>query len=137
MPVGYREYVTRLGYGELASIQVLTPDMVRGRLGEHRGLMAGYWMWASPDVVFGQDEAVESVCIADTWHGDVMVVAPALPDRIVVLPRSADSIVVLDGMSLRWWSGCAAVASDTAGRSGASSARRSAASTETFRSRAQ
>lgn len=96
MPAGYREYVTQLGYGDLASLRVLTPDMVLERLGAHRGAMAGYWRWGSPDVVFGQDQAVESVCIADTDDGDVMVLSSSLPDRIVILPRHAESVIVLD-----------------------------------------
>lgn len=93
MPAGYHEYVTMLGYGELASLQVLTPELVLGRIDEHRVQMSAFWLWNSGDLPFGQEEAMESIPIADTFHGDAMVVSRTVPDRIIVLPRHEDAII--------------------------------------------
>lgn len=96
MPAGYREYVTRLGQGTLCSLRVTPPGEILARLQEHVGLMAVYWLWTDPLGVFGQDEAMASVPIADTWDGDQVVAWPGDPDRLYVLWRNADSVYAWD-----------------------------------------
>lgn len=92
MPAGYREYVTRLGHGNLCSLRVTSPTEMLARLEEHIGMMAVYWFWTDPLGEFGQDEAMASVPIADTWHGDQVVAWPGDSDRLFVLWRDADSV---------------------------------------------
>jgi hypothetical protein len=96
MPVGYREFVTRLGHGNLCSLRVTPPAEMLVRLQEHIGMMAVYWFWTDPLGEFGQDEAMASVPIADTWHGDQIVAWPGDPDRLYVLWRNADSVYAWD-----------------------------------------
>ena len=92
-PVGYREYVTRLGDGILNDfVRVFAPWRVLAELDGHQGLMAGYWLWESGGLAFDQDAATRSIPIADTLDGDVMAFDPASPDQIVVLPRHLDRI---------------------------------------------
>jgi hypothetical protein len=92
-PAGYREYVTRLGEGDLnVFVRVLPPWRVLPELERHRGGMAAYWSWESVDVPFGQQEAMASIPIADTFGGDVITFHPASPDRIIVLPRDLDRL---------------------------------------------
>lgn len=96
MPAGYREYVTRLGHGTLCSLRVTPPAEMLARLQEHHGMMAVYWFWTDPLGVFGQDEAMASVPIADSWQGDQVVAWPGDPDRLYVLWRHADSLYAFD-----------------------------------------
>lgn len=92
-PMGYRDYVTRLGEGVLNDlIRVFPPWRVLAGLDEHRGGMAGFWSWHSDDVVFDQDDAMTSIPIADSLDGDVITFEPANPDRIIVLPRQQDRL---------------------------------------------
>jgi hypothetical protein len=69
---------------------------MRARLQEHIGMMAVYWFWTDPLGEFGQDQAMASVPIADTWHGDRVVAWPGDPDRLYILWRSADSVYAWD-----------------------------------------
>jgi len=92
-PDGYREYVTQLGEGTLNTfLRVLPPWRVLADLDEHRGLMAGFWFWESDKVAFGQDEAMESVAIADTLDGDVIVFHPSDPGHLIILPRDDEQL---------------------------------------------
>lgn len=97
LPIGYRDYVTRLGWGTLnAFVHVLLPAGIRTRLDEHRGLMAAGWYWpAAPDGV-DQDWAMGSIPLADTLDGDALVIHPTRPGRIVILPRDLDRAFARD-----------------------------------------
>lgn len=93
MPGGYREYVTTLGEGMLnALVRVLPPWRILSDLEEHRGLMAGFWFWESGEVHFGQEEALESIPIADTLDGDMIVFHPAEAHGLIVLPRDHERL---------------------------------------------
>jgi hypothetical protein len=97
MPIGYRDYVTRLGWGTLnALVRVLPPPEIRARLDEHRGLMAGFWFWDDTPDGIDQDWGMGSIPIADTLDGDALVVHPADPGRIVILPRNLERAFARD-----------------------------------------
>lgn len=92
-PVGYREYVTVLGEGQLeALVRVYPPWRILNELDAHRGLMAGYWFWQD-DPAFGQVAATESIPLGDTVDGDAILFHP---DRalIVVLPRHEERLSI-------------------------------------------
>lgn len=92
-PAGYREYVTRLGEGVLSGfVRVLPPWRILAELEEHRGMMSAYWFWASAETPFGQEQAMESIQIADTVDGDVIAFYPANRQPIIVLPRNEDRL---------------------------------------------
>jgi hypothetical protein len=96
MPDGYREYVTTLGEGSLNTfIRVLPPWRILADLDEHRGLMAAGWHWDSGKVPFGQDEAMESIPIADKMDGQgVVLFSPSDTHQLIVLPREDDRVYV-------------------------------------------
>ncbi len=95
LPDGYRDYVTRLGEGRLnVFVRVHPPWRIMAELDEHRGTMSAYWFWESGKVPFGQEEAMESIQIADTMDGDVIVFHPSDHKRIIVLPRHGDRLYV-------------------------------------------
>lgn len=92
-PDGYREYVTRLGEGSLnIFVRVLPPWRILAELEEHRGMMSAYWFWESGKVPFGQEQAMESILLADTLDGDVIVFHPDHRGQIIVLPRHRDRL---------------------------------------------
>ena len=92
-PDGYREYVTQLGEGSLNTfVRVLPPWRILSELDEHRGMMAGFWFWESGKVAFGQEEAMDSIPIADTLDGDVIVFHPSDPRQLIVLPRNRERL---------------------------------------------
>lgn len=93
-PDGYREFVTRLGEGALnVLVRVYPPWRVLAELDVSRGSFSAYWLWESDDVPFGQDQAMESISIADTIDGDMVVFRPSDPARIIVLPRQDERLV--------------------------------------------
>ncbi len=93
VPAGYREYVTQLGEGSLNTfVRVLPPWRILKELTEHQGMMAGFWFWESDTVAFGQEEAMESIAIADTLDGDVIVFHPSDPGRLIILPRNDERL---------------------------------------------
>jgi hypothetical protein len=95
MPTGYRDYVTRLGAGTLETfVRVLTPARIASGLLEHRGLVAGFWHWGSGSGDLDQDALASSIPVADTLDGDVVTFVPGAPDRLIVLPRNSDGLVV-------------------------------------------
>ncbi len=92
-PAGYREYVTQLGEGTLNTfVRVLPPWRILQELGEHQGMMAGFWFWESDKVVFSQQQAMESIAIADTLDGDLIVFHPSDPRQLFVLPRNDERL---------------------------------------------
>ena len=94
-PDGYREYVTRLGEGDLdALIRVFPPWRVLAELDAHRGMMAGFWSWEAKGASFSQDDAMESIPLADTIDGDMLVFHPEDRTKIIILPRHDEHLVV-------------------------------------------
>jgi hypothetical protein len=94
LPRGYREYVTTLGEGSLdVLVRVLPPWQIRTQLEEHRSRMASYWFWGDGVESFGQDEAMESIPLADTMDGDAVAFWPADPSRLFVLPRNEEALI--------------------------------------------
>jgi hypothetical protein len=95
MPAGYREYVTRLGHGDLCGFRVIPPGQVLSGLDRHRGTMAIDWSWDAEDGPFGQDQAMTSVPIADGWLG-LTVAWPAHPDHLYLLPKVDPWVIARD-----------------------------------------
>lgn len=93
-PDGYREYVTRLGEGDLnVLVRVYPPWRVLTELDAHRGTMAANWFWESGETSFGQDEAIDSIPLADSIDGDTIVFHPGDRTRVVILPRHDEHLV--------------------------------------------
>jgi hypothetical protein len=93
LPDGYREYVTTLGEGSLnVLVRVYPPWRVLSEREEHQALMAGFWGWDSGDIPFGQEEAMESIPVADTLDGDVIAFHPLEPNRLIILPRDDERL---------------------------------------------
>lgn len=106
MPAGYREYLARLGSGELEwLLRVQPPAAVEAQLQEQRDRMAAAWFWGEGTAGFGQLDALTCIPIADTTDGDSIVLAPGDPDRLFILPRHKESVIVrpADILALAAW----------------------------------
>jgi hypothetical protein len=92
-PDGYRAYVTRLGEGTLNDfVRVLPPWRILTEVEVHRGTMAADWFWDTGNVPFGQEQATESIPLADTLDGDVIAFHPDDRAQLIVLPRNRDRV---------------------------------------------
>jgi hypothetical protein len=93
-PRGYREYVTRLGEGVLGGsfVRIYPPWRVLRELGEWRDRIRKYWFWDKGRKLLPKERALESAIVGDTVGGDELVVHPAKPDRLFVLPRESETI---------------------------------------------
>lgn len=89
-PSGYRDYVTRLGYGDLQDLD-LTVHPPRLILWDGfmaltwRMRVAEYWFWDDNPSLITQASALRYTCIARTVDGHEMVIGPDDPERIIFL----------------------------------------------------
>lgn len=112
-PAGYREYVTRFGEGVLGGswVRVYPPRRILSgdnNLAEWRQRIDEYWFWDDGRDVLTKDQALRSVILGDTTDGDELVVHPDHPDRVYVLPRNREDILVAgEGLpaALEWLCG--------------------------------
>jgi hypothetical protein len=92
-PKGYCEYVTILGEGILGDfIRVYPPWRILAELDSWRDRIRQYWFWDNGVDVLTDEQAEESVIIADTLNGDELIFHPSNPDRLIVLPRDKEVI---------------------------------------------
>jgi len=98
-PIGYAEYVTRFGEGILGGVyvRVYPPERILhgdNNVHQWRERIARYWFWHEGSGLLTQRQAAECVVIGDTYDGDELVVHPSLPDRILVLPRYHENVLL-------------------------------------------
>jgi hypothetical protein len=92
-PPGYREYVTTLGEGALGNfIRVYPPWRVLAELDSWRDRIRQYWFWDAGSDVLTDEQAEESIIIADTLNGDELIFHPSRSNRLLVLPRDDEMI---------------------------------------------
>jgi cell wall assembly regulator SMI1 len=96
MPFGYREFVTRLGEGDLTgpSLRVSTPrDLLTPGSGIYawRYRIAKYWFWDDNPGLINVERALRCIQIARTVDGHEMIVHPDDPDRIIYLSLGNES----------------------------------------------
>jgi hypothetical protein len=101
-PDGYREYVTRFGEAvDSGFLRVYPPARVVRELSEWRLRIDAYWFWApardGAGRELGQDQAYESIPIADTMNGDELIFHPARPGGLFVLPRHIHEVAFVAG----------------------------------------
>ena len=106
-PVGYREFVTTFGEGVLGGtfVRIYPPHRILRDLPMWRERIDQFWLWDEGKATLTKAEALISVVIGDTLNGDELVVRPEQPDRILVLPRySEDVLVAGDGLpnAIEW-----------------------------------
>lgn len=109
-PTGYREYVTRLGEGVLggAYVRIYPPRRImsgNNNVAEWRQRIDEYWHWDDGQDVLTKEQVVGSVIIGDTVDGDELIVRPDNPERIYVLPRDSEAILIAgDGLpaAIEW-----------------------------------
>lgn len=112
-PTGYREYVTRFGEGVLGGtyLRIYPPCRIlsgSNNVAEWRQRIAEYWFWDDGRDVLTREQVLESVIIGDTLDGDELVVHPSNPERVYVLPRDSENILVAgDGLpaAIEWLCG--------------------------------
>jgi hypothetical protein len=96
LPVGYREYMTRLGEGILGSlfvfVRVYPPWRVEKELADWRRRIGRHWVWDAGREVLPRGRAVECVIVGDTLNGDQLVFHPGRPGHLFVLPRRSGRV---------------------------------------------
>jgi hypothetical protein len=109
LPTGYREYISQLGEGVLASyIRVYPPyQILEGDNGVHqwRKRVEEYYFWEPGRNVLAREHVLECIIVADTMDGDELVAHPSTPDRLYVLPRHEEMIFIAgDGLlpAIEW-----------------------------------
>lgn len=98
-PTGYADYVTTFGEGILGGdwVRIYPPWRILSgdnKVDEWRERVAEYWFWDDGREILTQEQAAACVIIGDTFDGDELIVHPSQPDRIVVLPRHREDILV-------------------------------------------
>jgi hypothetical protein len=97
-PTGYREYVTRFGSGVLGGyIRIYPPGRIlsgSGNVFEWREWIAAHWYWEKGRDVLTSEQALQSVIIGATLDGDNLIVHPDHPERVYVLPRHHEEILI-------------------------------------------
>jgi hypothetical protein len=108
-PSGYREYITRLGEGVLGGyIRIYPPRRIlsgANNVAAWRRRIDQYWFWGGGSNALTKWQALEAVIIGDTLDGDELIVHPANPERIYILPRQSEEIYVAgDGLpaAIEW-----------------------------------
>ena len=92
-PIEYHEYITTLGEGNLGClVQVHPPWRIIAELDRWRDRIRQYWFWDEGAHVLTDEQAEESIVIANTLNGDELIFHPSQPERILVLPRNHDTI---------------------------------------------
>jgi hypothetical protein len=93
LPIGYREYVTRIGEGIMGGfIRMYPPWRIEADLNEWRRRINKYWFWDAGEKLLPKDRALESIIIGDTVNGDELAFHPMRPNQVFVLPRHDEMI---------------------------------------------
>jgi len=109
-PSGYREYVTTLGEGVLGGtyIRIYPPRRILTGLNnnkEWRERIRDYWFWDGGQSVMTKETALQCIIIGDTTDGDELIVHPNNSERIFVLPRHSEDVIIAgDGLfaAIEW-----------------------------------
>jgi hypothetical protein len=109
-PSGYREYVTQLGEGVLGGsyIRIYPPLRIlsgTNNVAAWRRWIAQYWFWGGGGSALTKQQALDDIIIGDTLDRYELIVHPANPERIYVLPRQREKIYVAgDGLpaAIEW-----------------------------------
>src|SRR5258705_13784995 len=85
MPVGYKEYVTTLGFGDYCNyIRIDMPSQILSSYEEYRNFLREYWFWEMGEDILAKEKALESIKIGATIDGDVIIFHPSRPDELFV-----------------------------------------------------
>lgn len=95
-PAGYREYVTELGEGVLGGslVRIYPPWRIAHELNEWRRRIATCWRWGDCPEPLPSERARECVLVGDTLDGDELVFHPHRPNKLFVLPRHSETVLV-------------------------------------------
>jgi hypothetical protein len=109
LPVGYRDYVSRLGRGELCGIlRVLDPDMVRSvraDFARYDVLRDAERQWSNFGKLLLTSDKPRLVSLARSIDGDELCFHLDDPRTLFVLPRHRDQVAAADGFeeALAWF----------------------------------
>lgn len=92
-PVGYKEYVTTLGFGEYCNyIRIEMPSAILFDYKEYQRFLDEYWFWEMGENLLSKERAIECIKIGDTDIGDVIIFHPSNSAELFVLPRNDDML---------------------------------------------
>jgi hypothetical protein len=99
LPDDYSAYVGSLGSViDTNFARIYEPSRVTQDRPEWRRRIEAYWLWADARDGFGQDDAYDSVVLADSLNGDELLWSPAR-GAFYVLPRYTDVVAKLETRS--------------------------------------
>lgn len=88
LPDGYREFVTTLGDGEVSGLlRVCPPDDLLRQQRFLANVLHSAWFYTEPNETMTRAYAMESVMVADTSEGDMVIFHPSTR-QLHVLPRN-------------------------------------------------
>lgn len=91
LPLGYKEYVTVLGFGAYCNfVRISMPNAVVEGYKDYQAFLDEYWFWEMGEEFLPKTRAVTSIKIGDTIDGDVIIFHPSTPKELFVLPRNDD-----------------------------------------------
>lgn len=92
-PDGYREFVTTLGQGDYCNfIRVDLPKTIEQEWRSRQEFLNEYFFWEMGEEILSKEKVIESIQIAGTIDGDVMIFHPSNREMIYVLPRNDDML---------------------------------------------
>jgi hypothetical protein len=100
-PVGYREFIARLGGGVLADfLRIFPPRRIlyssTGVEGQ-RHLIDEHWFWQQGAPLLAKTRGVETILLADTKCGAELIFHLSTPDRIYALSGDDDKMIYVAG----------------------------------------
>jgi hypothetical protein len=95
-PIGYREYVTLFGERVLGGsyVRIYPPKRVVTDRPEWRSRICEYWFWNAGWTGLTKEAAQDCTIIGDTLDGNELVTHPKSPNKIFVLPRNEERVLV-------------------------------------------
>jgi hypothetical protein len=99
LPLGYREYMSLLGVGKLCNyLYVDSPEVIRENQDAHREYIDSYYEDFFEDQldILSFEDALESIHVASSTVGDIIVYTPELDGKLYVLERYSSDIYLLE-----------------------------------------
>jgi hypothetical protein len=92
-PIGYREFVSTLGFGEYCNfIRIDMPAAILSGYKEYQQFLDAYWFWEMGEDLLSKERGIECIKIGDSVDGDVIIFHPSNSNELFVLPRHDDML---------------------------------------------
>jgi hypothetical protein len=100
LPLGYREYMSQLGVGKLCNHLYLdSPEAIQEKQDDHREYIDFHYEEFFEDQlhILSFEDALNSIHVASSTVGDIIVYTPELDGKLYVLERYVSDIYTIEG----------------------------------------